>query len=218
MATIEDLMRNVASAPDDDNVWLVLADALDDAGRTEEAELIRNHDICPMLRDGVVIDSDLRTYHYQEDSGHSEEIDAEDMGGAVEEAEEICRNGSWGEEGAIVSVWVIEEDADGNETDRRRIEVEIEPDHDALISRAGGDPDCDHDWTREGEGGCHQNPGVWSLGGTKLKIASHCRCCGLHRIEIHCGSQRNPGEHDTVEYSQPSNWCADCQEEECECE
>src|SRR5690606_24674413 len=84
--------------------------------------------------------------------------------------------------------------------------VEIEPLHDVLISRAccgheycGNDPD-DHDWTSEGEGGCDQNPGVWSTGGTSMTFCTHCRRCGLMRREVVYGSQRNPGQADTVSY------------------
>jgi hypothetical protein len=107
--------------------------------------------------------------------------------------------------------------------------VEIDPDHSSLICAAvrdagrhmddccGDDPD-DHDWTSEGEGGCRENPGVWSHGGTTMIFSSHCRKCGLHRTETSLGSQRNPGEHDTTEYSMPSHWCARCAGEECLCE
>lgn len=95
--------------------------------------------------------------------------------------------------------------------------VEVEPDHEGLIRAAGGDPDCDHDWTAEGEGGCLENPGVWSHGGTAMSFTTHCRRCGLQRYEYHTGSQCNPGEHDTVTYTQPEQWCADCQSEDCSC-
>lgn len=216
--TIEALMQTVTETPEDRTAWLVLADALDEADRHEEAALIRDENCHVMLVDGEVFDADLRTYEYHEEGGHSETLDADDMDEAVEMAEELCRGGSWGDEGASVRVWVTEEDATGEETDRRDLTVEIEPDHDTMIRRAGGDPDCDHDWTSEGEGGCDQNPGVWSTGGTSMSFASHCRTCGLHRTEYHCGGQRNPGEHDTVEYSQPSEWCAECQSEECKCD
>lgn len=87
------------------------------------------------------------------------------------------------------------------------IEVEIEPDHAAKIKEATGhaeicgtDPD-DHDWTSEGEGGLDENPGVWATGGTSIRFESHCRACGLHRTEYVTGSQRNPDDHDTTEYS-----------------
>jgi len=63
----------------------------------------------------------------------------------------------------------------------------------------GDDPD-DHDWTSEGEGGLDENPGVWSTGGTSMVYHSHCRRCGLRRIEHSHGAQRNPGEGDSVEY------------------
>lgn len=58
----------------------------------------------------------------------------------------------------------------------------------------------DHDWSSEGEGGLEDNPGVWSTGGTSLLTREHCTRCGLHRESHYLGSQRNPGEADTVEY------------------
>lgn len=142
-------------------------------------------------------------YTYCEPSGHREILDAETMAEALDEAADLCRSGEWGTDGASIEITVIESDANGVELDREDLSVEIEPDHDALIRAAGGDTDCDHDWTSEGEGGCDQNPGVWSTGGTGITISSHCRRCGLHRVEHLTGSQRNPGEHDTVEYSMP---------------
>lgn len=126
------------------------------------------------------------------------------------EIEEICqewlKEGEWGDEGArpTASWWLY--DSKDNEIDSGSIEVDIEPNHERLIEQAaytddicGTDPD-DHDWTSEGEGGCDENPGVWSVGGTSMVFKSHCRKCGLHRTECSTGSQRNPGEHDTVEY------------------
>lgn len=166
------------------------------------------------------------TYTCHEESGHSEDIDADSMDEAVKMAREMARNGDWGHEGATVEVWVTEEDEDGEETDRRSITVEIEPNHEHLIceatrndrSRSCGDDPDDHDWTSEGEGGCDSNPGVWSTGGTSFHFASHCRTCGLHRTEYTCGSQRNPGDHDRTEYEMPDSWCAECEREECRCE
>jgi hypothetical protein len=158
------------------------------------------------------------TYTYHEDGGHSETLDAQDMAEALELAEELCRGGEWGDEGASVSVWVTETDEDGDETDRQWVTVEIEPDHSSLIrqatrndgdGRSCGDDPQDHDWTSEGEGGLKENPGVWSTGGTSMRFASHCRTCGLHRTHHHTGSQRNPGEHDTTRYEFPDTWDTD---------
>lgn len=106
--------------------------------------------------------------------------------------------------------------------EERSVTVEIEPCHEHLIKEAAGKTGCgtspdDHDWTSEGEGGCTDNPGVWSTVGTSMRYASHCRVCGLKRIECTTGSQRNPGEHDTVSYEMPDSWCEECQSEECEC-
>lgn len=123
----------------------------------------------------------------------------------AKEIRKACREwaagGDWGDEGALIDVrWELL-DGDGDEVDSGCVEVEIEPDHDALIAAAGGDVECEHEWTAEGEGGCDENPGVWSTGGTSMTFATHCTKCGLHRVEHHTGSQRNPGEHDTVTYS-----------------
>jgi len=163
--------------------------------------------------------------------GVSEEtLDAEDMDDAVSEAEDWCRGGDWGKDGARIEVTVTEEDARGDTVESRHISVDIEPDHAAMIlgvcggrhddryERCCGDDPDDHDWTSEGEGGCDQNPGVWSTGGTSMSFASHCRTCGLHRSEHTTGSQRNPGEHDTVAYEMPEAWCKECEAEECEAE
>lgn len=49
-------------------------------------------------------------------------------------------------------------------------------------------------------GGCKENPGVWSLGGTKMSFRECCSHCGLYKVEKHLGSQRNPGEEDSATY------------------
>lgn len=149
---------------------------------------------------------------------HTVELDADSNVQAVEianataqsEADYWCSFGEWGDDGASVDVWWELTDADDEELDSGFVTVEIEPDHSSKIADAvgrwdrpdnfcGDDPE-DHDWTSEGEGGCDENPGVWSTGRTSMVFKSHCRKCGLHRTETTTGSQRNPGEHDTVEY------------------
>ena len=146
-------------------------------------------------------------------------VEADLLSDAIDQAEEMVRdwvrNGDWGDEGALVGVRYTLTDEDGDALYWDSITVEIEPDHEAMIHKAcGRDCGCglspdDHDWTREGEGGCDENPGVWSHGGTAMSFASHCRDCGLRRREYHCGSQRNPGECDTVKYEMP-----ECDDEE----
>lgn len=203
---------------------LMLADALTEAGREKEADLCRDCDLAVRLIDGVLRELSSYSVEMRGEGGDSdtEEFDAIDDDEAVKEARRLTREwirgGDWGSDGATIEAGWTLFDGDEDEIDSGLITVEIEPDHDALIRAAGGDPDCDHDWTAEGEGGCDENPGVWSTGGTSFTFASHCRLCGLHRTEHTCGSQRNPGERDTTSYTQPSNWCAECQCEECECD
>ena len=132
------------------------------------------------------------------------------------ECQEWAEEGEWGDAGASIPMgWTAYQN--GVKVASGSYEAEIEPNHDALIREAGGYPECEHDWTAKGEGGCKENPGVWSMGGTSISYSTHCQHCGLHRNEITTGSQRNPGEHDTVEYSQPDSWCGDCEAEECHC-
>lgn len=163
------------------------------------------------------------TLELRDDSGESHEvtIEAADDSAAIQaardnvqsHADDWCSDGEWGSDGAAIPVsWTLT-DADGEELDSGCVTVEIEPDHESLIADAvpswdRGEDFCglapdDHDWTSEGEGGCDQNPGVWSTGGTSMVFKSHCRRCGLQRTETSTGSQRNPGEHDTVTYEMP---------------
>jgi hypothetical protein len=169
-------------------------------------------------RDECGSDMDDHIDHYAD--AEDAEKNAEDD--AREYVEEWCKDGEWGNEGASIdlffSVRKIGDDGKWEAViDDESFSLDISPDHDAMIRAAGGDTDCDHEWTAEGEGGCNENPGVWSTGGTSMTFATHCKHCGLHRIERSTGSQRNPGEHDTVSYKQPATWCAECRSEECEC-
>jgi hypothetical protein len=124
---------------------------------------------------------------------------------AKEAADDWCAGGSWDSAGASVTVyWEIK--LGGATLHDGSCSVEIEPDHAELIRRVMGsygcglDPD-DHKWTSEGEEGCDENPGVWSLGGTRMQFRDHCRACGLTRVEVDPGSQRNPGESKSIDYS-----------------
>ena len=146
------------------------------------------------------------TLEMRDDGGSTETVEFDECPSADEIAE-ACRDwvegGEWGDNGVSVQVsWTLTDAAD-EEIDAGIEDVDIEPNHDALIRAVGGDADCRHDWTSEGEGGCKENPGVWSTGGTSMVFRAHCTICGLIRIEHDPGSQRNPGEHPTVSYFVP---------------
>lgn len=131
---------------------------------------------------------------------------------SLEEINETCDEwvlqGDWGPTGAVVEVsWTLVE-LTYVESDCGTAPVEVEPDHAQLIRAATGGLGCGenpeaHEWTSDGEGGLDENPGVWSTGGTSMMFRQHCTRCGLIRTECTTGSQRNPGEHDTVEYEMP---------------
>jgi len=73
-------------------------------------------------------------------------------------------------------------------------------DHDCDGDCVGAAPDCvdglAHAWV--GVGGCTENPGVQSLGGTTFVWDAECRWCGVRRRVTQYGWQRNPGECDTI--------------------
>jgi len=164
------------------------------------------------------------------EAGAEDEQDRRAKELAVDAVTEWVRGGDYGEDGASVDAWYTLSDED-YAFPRAKVVVEIEPDHLNLIRRAvteargsdadggdycGDDPD-NHDWTSEGHGGCDENPGVWSTGGTSMSFEAHCTRCGLRRDETATGSQRNPGEHDTVSYRMESGtWCREHQAFDCE--
>ena len=146
---------------------------------------------------------------WNDDDGEGDDTVAFEDRPSAEEIAEACREwaegGDWGDDGASVRVsWTLA-DASREEIDSGCEDVDVAPNHDALIRAAGGDTSCDHDWTGEGEGGCDENPGVWSTGGTSVMFRRRCQHCGLIRTENDPGSQRNPGEHPTVTYSLPGS-------------
>lgn len=130
------------------------------------------------------------------DDGYSETFEIHEGEDFAEFARDQWNDGNWGEGNYRVEYqWAVADD-DG----------EIIDSGSGFIEHKIDEPPClesDHDWTSEGEGGLDENPGVWSLGGTAMCFISHCRNCGLKKTEVHYGSQRNPGQCDTVEYSEP---------------
>ena len=152
-----------------------------------------------------------------------EEITASDDDAAIEAARftacEWVRDGDWDPSGALVTVdyevWSGGLDESGHMIDQGSVEVEVEANHESLIRDAASAAlysdqiyqilDCEHEWSRDGEGGCSENPGVFSTGGTTIVTSEHCVNCGLHRTWTRHGSQRNPGESDTVKYRYEPN-------------
>src|SRR5579885_1668323 len=137
--------------------------------------------------------------------GEADEQDEEAKKQAVQLVEDWIREGDWGDEGASVLAWyTLYDDEDEERTfPRTRVTVEVPANEEVLMRRAGAEPDCEHEFTSEGEGGCDENPGVWALGGTTFRHRSHCKHCGLIRTRGSVGRQRNPGEHDTVIFELP---------------
>lgn len=108
--------------------------------------------------------------------GASEEITADTLAEAIEQAEEWARDGSWdtGEGTIWVHAHLIEMGDDGEEIERHSITVQIDPDEPDCTSDEG------HDWQAPYEivGGIKENPGVWGHGGgvTIQEACLHCGC------------------------------------------
>jgi len=132
-------------------------------------------------------------------SGVEELIEAESMQAAIEEAEDWAGDGDY-DERVIVRVEIQEL---GGNWDSETITVEAGPLPQPPETECGTEDD-DHDWTSPFDivGGCRDNPGVWSKGGTRMVFAYVCSRCGLRKTVDHAGEQRNPGElEETVEYA-----------------
>ena len=146
----------------------------------------------------------MTSYEISDDCGSTISVECDDMDEALARASAWVRGGDWGGDGARVEVHIAELDADGEEVDDDFFDVDVAPDHSSLIVDAcggrataeyerccGPDPE-DHEWTAEDS---------WLTGGTSMRHCSHCQDCGLSRVEHVTGAQRNPGDHDTTEYS-----------------
>lgn len=95
---------------------------------------------------------------------------------------------------------IIDEDAT-NDADTHDCSGEYAPAMpDCEVSLPESEQSCDTDdqghilESPEFLGGCRENPGVWSTGGTSFRFASVCRLCGKYKSETTPGCQRNPDE------------------------
>lgn len=131
------------------------------------------------------------------DDGYSETFEIEEWEDFDAFAKERMEDGDWGDGNYRVEYkWEV---TDGDE---------IVDSGSGFIEHLIAEPPCpdengQHDWTAQYEGGCTENPGVWSLGGTTMCYTFHCLNCGMKQTNVDYGSQRNPGQCDTVEYSDP---------------
>lgn len=129
----------------------------------------------------------------------SEIIESDDMDAACEYAEEKWQEGSWDSK---CKIQLTVQEIDWNEKeigDSQSFEVECGEDP---------APPCDeHDWQSYFPlvRGLKENPGVWSLGGTTTKYKEVCALTGWYKITIRYGVQRNPGQCDSIEYSEPDS-------------
>lgn len=140
------------------------------------------------------------TQYRLSDDGHlsGAVITAGDMAEAIETATDTWQAGSFDVK-CLIDVRVAALDDEGEETGEVEFvavecgEDEPEP---CCVDEAG------HDWQSPHEvvGGSDSNPGVWSVGGTAIEVKHCCSRCGRYRRETAYGSQRNPGQCDSVEY------------------
>jgi hypothetical protein len=138
------------------------------------------------------------------DDGSSEETTCDHGDNYAAAAEELWNGADYGDGDYRVTVSWEATDAAGMEIDSGSF----------VLEGHTTEPECpeadEHDWTAEFEGGCRENPGVWSTGGTSMLFTCRCRCCGMERRTHTTGPQRNPGECDTTTYSEPdAEWVAE---------
>ena len=138
------------------------------------------------------------------DDGSSDTVEADHGDDYEDAARELWDGADYGDGDYRVEVSWTATDAAGDEIERGSFFLEGHTE----------EPDCpeadEHDWTSKHEGGCSENPGVWSTGWSSMLFVSRCRHCGMERRECTTGSQRNPGECDTTEYSEPdADWVAE---------
>jgi hypothetical protein len=143
------------------------------------------------------IEANKKTYRLSDD-GYSETTTASSMAEAKWLAAASWENGNWEGGKAIISVQVAELDDAGKAVEIDWVDVTVGEDPEA--------PECScedgHEFIADVNvvGGLTENPGVWSQGGTTIVTKTCCKHCGVYQRETSYGSQRNPGQCDTVEY------------------
>jgi hypothetical protein len=132
----------------------------------------------------------MNKYIISEECGGSDTIEAKNMTDAIAHAKEWVQLGDYGDVSVYVDVQVQQIDEDGDDIgDSHDLSVEV--------VREPAAPECadkhHHEWeSPEWLGGCSQNPGVWSCGGTQIESKSVCRHCGCYQLYV---SESTPGQH-----------------------
>jgi hypothetical protein len=129
------------------------------------------------------------------------------MHDAKEQAEEMLRNGDWGDSGGWVEASVVQVDGFGEHVSTEYIHVLLEPTEPPCRENK----DHEHDWEDEGV-----------YGGQSGAVVSYDRCaaCGMQRATT-SGDCNHPGQGNTdgVRYMPAEGgWCRKCKQEgECDC-
>lgn len=136
----------------------------------------------------------------------TEDLNAETLDEAIDEAREWALGGSY-EETTRVPFWINDEDGDTVYSGSVIVEVDNEPEC---------EDGQEHDWQSPHElvGGLEENPGVQGLGGAKLMFSYVCSNCGCRKTVI-----TDPSDDlDDVTYEDADEatlaWVAKNQEEE----
>lgn len=147
---------------------------------------------------------------------------------ADDRATEIMEEAYRGEEPGPATGWYtveVPEDVDLTELAEflgdmtlRDFLASLPEDEDCSIDILTPEPECPeadkHEWTREHEGGCAENPGCWDLGNGRMQYVDHCAHCGMRRERVSLyaagNSMRSAGVPDeSVEYGEPDpDWVA----------
>ena len=116
-------------------------------------------------------------------------IEADSLADATIGAEEWIQGGDWEGLSSYVKATITPLDLD---TDEEEGNIQV------LVGEDPEPPECiedeDHDWQSPYEilGGCQENPGVWGMEGTQLKITQVCSRCGVYQDYV---SESTPGNY-----------------------
>jgi hypothetical protein len=106
----------------------------------------------------------------------------------------------WGDDGATTSAdWELLGE-DGGRVFAGTVQIEIEPNHLAMILYVGGNPDCAHVWRQEGTTPCSMDHGP--VKGKHEKSSALCTKCGLRRIMHMADGKLIPGQWGAIQYEQ----------------